>query len=1520
MPAPALAAVGENAAVDETMPAPEEGIDENIGGEEVEDEAEAASDVSDISGDIDESEEIEEEPAAEPLAESIEETVAETGEESVEALEITISAVEGYNEGGYHLGDIAVINGLIDNNGLDLPKWTTGDAPPAEWERNGLLDNGRLIEWIASEQGYRVTSLNFSQCGLTGKVDLTGLTALTRLGCIWNSITELDVSKNIALEQLYLGATSLTRLNLSNNTALVELSIDDSNLTELDLSGLTALQNLGCSNNDNLTALDLSGLTALTALTCNNNIGLTSLNLGRLTALEWMHCMGNDLTELGLSGLTALTTLDCSGNNLTELDLSGLTVLTNLDCSGNNLTELNLSGLTALTNLYCRNNNLAGLNVSNNNALNKLYCDDNNLTALDVSGLTALTNLVCDNNDLTALDVSALTALTELVCYNNNLTALDISGLTELFSLSCFGNNLSALNVSNNTALGRLECDNNDLTELDMSGAPALFELRCYDNNLTLLDLSANTALRWLYCDNNNFSSLRLPGGSTMYFEVAPAEIGNISLVFNTNYLDDNFENRRGLVSATPNNGYVFDSWECAGFTSEPYGDNPLYFTLPATGDVTITAKFNATVTQKAISGITAPAKGEIPVSAITETEQYTGTVAWSPALDEDGRFKVGTVYTATITLAPKAGYTLEGVAANFFTVAGATNVINQANSGIVTAVFPIPITDPAIPGVKPPVTHEAPATSLDAPQYTGTIIWSPALSEGRFAPGLTYTATIALTPKAGYTLAGVPANFFTVAGAASATNAADSGLVTAVFPATAFATATALTLSPSYAILLPGETARLVAALEPAWADPSLVAWSADADSVSLSPASGLATTVTTKGDISEKTVVQVTATYRQGRIQYSRSATIELLPAGTKMEAELLETKATINRALAEGALVPIRATRAFSEVKVAAPGFAGKPYGSDARFIEITADETAKTTKGVAVSVKIGEAWVEAGKLDLTVVDRLPKVAVTAEPLNLFWPGKGAKVTATAEDGTEIAVESLAPPENAKWTVVYEDGMVWLGEGVAKAGTYRVTALCSDLRYDEPLVATLALRVINSKPKLKLAVRTAVLAYDEEPGDGGDALIGLLSGDSKTALADWGEIARVTLGKGGKIREDDIELAYDEESGTIRIPADLLYDEERERYKSSGSFRVRVWFDGSNEDQPAGPLSLTVKSAKRGSVKASSKTKSLLVNTRHEGQVATAAIQLSAHNLRISDWYLATVNGKEDLGLPGLGVEVGENRLTFAVTDKEALADALIDERGRAAASKTFRLVFNSEEMNNKTPIRISLTVTDKAVSGRVSAKGRLDIANPLSELAATVRLANTASVIAEGGVKLDNEDYIVSEISGSTFKVKVAEGRRPVPGVKSTVKATVALVNGIDDLECTFAVTPAQTVGRASQSKKAVTLYKESPFLGEEIALSLASPANAKLGEVEIASDIFALERSGENSWVISFKDGKAPQGAKKSYPVKLRLWAEGTYAKDQEGSPVKDADGSIAPLRSGKKVSKPTVVNVTVNVN
>ncbi|MDR2595764.1 MAG: hypothetical protein LBC76_00445 [Treponema sp.] len=187
-------------------------------------------------------------------------------------------------------------------------------------------------------------------------------------------------------------------------------------------------------------------------------------------------------------------------------------------------------------------------------------------------------------------------------------------------------------------------------------------------------------------------------------------------------------------------------------------------------------------VNQLSITQVPAPVAGVSPVNNFTST-QYNGNVVWSPTVS--GTFAAGTTYTATITLTVNSGYTFQGVAANAFNVTGATSS-NAANSGVITADFSktADTVAAAITQVTAPVAGASPVNNFTNTQYDGGVVWSPTVS-GTFAAGTTYTATITLTPKTGYTLYGVTSNFFTLTGATSVSNSANSGVITAVFPAT---------------------------------------------------------------------------------------------------------------------------------------------------------------------------------------------------------------------------------------------------------------------------------------------------------------------------------------------------------------------------------------------------------------------------------------------------------------------------------------------------------------------------------------------------------------------------------------------------------------------------------------------------------------------------------------------------------------------------------------------------------------
>ena len=67
------------------------------------------------------------------------------------------------------------------------------------------------------------------------------------------------------------------------------------------------------------------------------------------------------------------------------------------------------------------------------------------------------------------------------------------------------------------------------------------------------------------------------------------------------------------------------------------------------------------------VEGVTPPVAGATPVSVIPENNQYSGTVTWSTnAGPHVGNFESNTIYQATITIQPKAGYTFENMPDDF--------------------------------------------------------------------------------------------------------------------------------------------------------------------------------------------------------------------------------------------------------------------------------------------------------------------------------------------------------------------------------------------------------------------------------------------------------------------------------------------------------------------------------------------------------------------------------------------------------------------------------------------------------------------------------------------------------------------------------------------------------------------------------------------------------------------------------------------------------------------------------------
>ena len=253
------------------------------------------------------------------------------------------------------------------------------------------------------------------------------------------------------LEYLYCGYNSLTSLDVSKNVSLYRLECDSNQLTSLDVSNNIALVDLQCRENQ-----------------------LTSLNVSNNLELLYLDCLDNRLTSLDVSKNSKLCDLFCTGNPLTGLNLNKNLYLKNLWIDKTLMTSIDITNNTALKELKCNESQLTSLDISKNTVLEELICYNNQFTVLDVSNNPALKRLRCEDNQLTSLDVSRNTVLEELECANNQLTSLDVSRNTALEELLCDDNPITVLDISNNVALRVLWVHRTKVTRLDISNCPNL--------------------------------------------------------------------------------------------------------------------------------------------------------------------------------------------------------------------------------------------------------------------------------------------------------------------------------------------------------------------------------------------------------------------------------------------------------------------------------------------------------------------------------------------------------------------------------------------------------------------------------------------------------------------------------------------------------------------------------------------------------------------------------------------------------------------------------------------------------------------------------------------------------------------------------------------------------------------------------------------------------------------------------------------------------------------------------------
>jgi len=663
-----------------------------------------------------------------------------------------------------------------------------------------------------------------------------------------------------------------------------------------------------------------------------------------------------------------------------------------------------------------------------------------------------------------------------------------------------------------------------------------------------------------------------------------------------------------------------------------------------------------------------------------------------------------------------------------------------------------------------------------------------------------------------------------------------------------------------------------------------------------------------------------------------------------------------------------------------------FTARMCPDDDRYIEIDATSNAKDGKKISgVWIEIlpvggtatnADNWVPATcQITLTAVTKYPNITIRTDgSLNKALPNDWVTVTVTSPDGPCTIEGYTGNVAGIEMTGVSgkpggNTAMLRLSGSPANK-TYKPAVKVSVEGYktayenqgsgsDKGL--TFSVKVADAKPKLKLSKKALVLAGGVWTNDG--AAVFIESSDKNVRTEDIRSKIQSVVFEGNTIKEVTYDPLYSQQY--TKSKGELLV--VRKNGAKSGKGNVVVTFDGGYVVK----LPLTLTMIDSGDLKVTPMKSAVTVHMNHNAAMVTdIPVTVNADNVFTNNWEIKHVTSagtkaaydgthphNDAFGgdkTPGL-----DNSVRLSVNNSTAMNN-WFSESNAGGKNKKVDLHIGSSDIGAGKEFKVSVNMTAGEYSGSLKASnsGKINVADPNDFVTVTLTLKNTTSHIKDidfskgGGITSDFEP-VPGSLEKDSFKVRLSPGRYAnIDMAACTISPEITLENG-NVISPALKLTPVFTKGKATQSAKAVTIYKGTPQAGADVEFGLTSPPGAELGVALInqasvdklnlgrmdggvyVKDVFELTLSGKNNYTLRLKDKAAlpvqlpsdKVAASKSYPVQIELWAKGTYLADSFGNPINALGNPIPPggkpvplkTASGAPKTSPTLVTVKVDL-
>ena len=539
-----------------------------------------------------------------------------------------------------------------------------------------------------------------------------------------------------------------------------------------------------------------------------------------------------------------------------------------------------------------------------------------------------------------------------------------------------------------------------------------------------------------------------------------------------------------------------------------------------------------------------------------------------------------------------------------------------------------------------------------------------------------------------------------------------------------------------------------------------------------------------------------------------------------------------------------------------------------------------------------------------ITVRVIQTLPRLTVRqSQRFNLFYRDSQATLTITGGEveSAELTGNSdfVLENEDGEWVIRYADP-----ENAPAKPSTRATLSVSFAGYNIPVTRALTIGTVNTAPKLKLNPTSSTLNTALNPDWSVETVLSGADGESLYAYTDTpgvdvalsGNVLTLTLTEAKNVSAN-VYVQDDNWTKPVKLTHRVTVTNRLPTLRAAaGTLKLNSWFPSETASTgmilSQGNVSLTdvelTPAAREGTA---ARAESDKLNVYYDADSGEIVAEIADPGIKNGTYSFACTgileSGTEISGgtvrvtvsntLPRARLSAAMVRLNRQLAGEESIAVKVTLTGGDGYAIEGFEelpdcldyadgiltatipnadftggsyvlnaiVSRNGETATLPAGVILRVQVYDRAPSFRLTAKGKLDVLNPVSEIIYTPRLTNAQGTVTDIRLKGADAELFAAEVVDGVVHLTMAKGC--TYSTRTTYKVIPVLTFcGQEVTGSTLSIRVTQsTVKLAKLSNRTVYQSQTAPLVQ---VLSITSPATAEFGEITLNSRSTAALRN------------------------------------------------------------------------